>query len=281
MSYYQKIKKGYKKIGKKLDENGDVVMTDNKNKKLWNEFYDNGTYAMWYPGEPEIKFFGRESKMYNLKGLNGLDFGCGIGRNTFLMTDFGICGYGIDISEKAIKTAKQCITIRKKAWQDSRMFINFRVFDGNKIPFKDSFFDYIVCNGVLDHMLFFNAKELMKEFNRVMKPEGRIIMAIHSDEDSHYGQGEKIDENTYIINWGEVETGLPQHYFTTEEVRELASNFTIIKIYLHEDVYLDSFGSNFPVITRIMSQKDSMWIVSLQSNKKVSRTYPHHSGMSI
>lgn len=269
-SYNKRIVEGYKKIGKQLDENGDVINLNKKNKKLWDEFYGKMKYVMWYPGEPEIKFFGRESKRRDVTDLKGLDFGCGIGRNTFLMTDFRIKSYGIDVSENAIKVAKQCIIFRKKALKDQNMFIKFKVFDGNKIPFHDNFFDYIVCNGVLDHMLFSYAKELMEEFNRVLKPEGRIIMAVHSAEDSHYGQGEKIDKNTYLINWGKVETGLPQHYFTVEELEELTNNFIIINSYLHEDVRLDS--------------KDSMWIVSLQSNKKAPRKYPtrsRHSGMSI
>ena len=39
--------------------------------------------------------------------MTALDFGCGIGRNVLLFEEFGIKGYGIDISVNAISKAKE------------------------------------------------------------------------------------------------------------------------------------------------------------------------------
>ena len=47
-------------------------------RELWENFYKNGKYIMWFPGEACIKFFGRISKEIDITGKNGLDFGCGV-----------------------------------------------------------------------------------------------------------------------------------------------------------------------------------------------------------
>ena len=43
----------------------------------------------------------------NNQKLNSLDFSCGFGTHSLVFKDFNIDGYGIDISESAIKIAKK------------------------------------------------------------------------------------------------------------------------------------------------------------------------------
>tara|TARA_B110000971_G_scaffold162379_1_gene166021 strand:- start:1316 stop:1462 length:147 start_codon:yes stop_codon:yes gene_type:complete len=40
------------------------------------------------------------------------------------------------------------------------------LYDGKKLPFKDSSFDYIFLSEVLEHV--FNINEIMSELNRVL-----------------------------------------------------------------------------------------------------------------
>ena len=47
-------------------------------------------------------------------------------------------------------------------------------YDGKKIPFEDQFFDGIICTEVLEHV--FNIDEVLKELNRVLKPNGKAII---------------------------------------------------------------------------------------------------------
>ena len=227
-------------------------MTEKKWKKIWEDFYKENKYTMWWAGEPEIVFFGRESKKRNLNGLLALDFGCGVGRNTIFMRKIGLNAYGIEISLAAVELAKQHANKEK-------VFPVFHQYDGKKIPYPDKYFDYIVSHGVLDHMTFDLAKKLMNEMYRVLKPGGKCLLSLHSIFDSHYALGEKIDENTFIINWGEVEVGLPQHYFAFYEVKELVSNFKIERIFLHEDAEVDNDVK--------MLNKTSFWILYLKKEE--------------
>ncbi|WP_319578626.1 class I SAM-dependent methyltransferase [uncultured Methanospirillum sp.] len=51
------------------------------------------------------------------------------------------------------------------------------------IPFRDGFFDTIICNAVLEHVE--NPHEVMKEFNRVCKIDGILILAIPFMQPEH------------------------------------------------------------------------------------------------
>lgn len=224
--------------------------SEEKNKKLWDDFYDEGKYAMQFPGDIEIKFFGRMSKKESLYRKKALDFGCGVGRNLLFMNKLGLESYGIEISKQAVERANNKLF---KEGYEARA----QVYDGKKIPFDDDFFDFIISFGVLDHILFSEAKELMEELKRVLKDDGQMLLVIHSYFDSHFGRGEKIDENTFIINFGKVEIGLPQHYFTEKEVKEVIKGFELERISLHEDRILD---------TKLlyMIEKDSLWVLYLE-----------------
>ena len=48
----------------------------------------------------------KKRKEKKRRKLKGLDYGCGIGRNTVLMEEFNIESKGVDISQEAIEKAK-------------------------------------------------------------------------------------------------------------------------------------------------------------------------------
>jgi SAM-dependent methyltransferase len=143
--------------------------------------------------------------------LKALDFGCGIGRQTILLEEFGIEAYGIDISEKAIKMAKELAVYMGFPKLAERL----RVYDGLKIPFEDNFFDFTISCGVLDSMHFELAKTLMKEVDRVTKKLAFITL-ISGDNDRFYREynGEEIVET-------EHERGTIQSYYNWSKVLKL------------------------------------------------------------
>ena len=217
-------------------------------KELWDAFYKENKYIMWFPGESTIKFFGRISKEMDLRGKEVLDFGCGVGRNSFFMTEIGLTVYGIDISENAIEHAKY------KKIDKKNLSTHFKVYNGSNIPFKDNEFDFVISHGVLDHVLMDKAKELMKEIHRVIKPNGLMQLDIHSIYDSNYGKREEIERNTFILE-GDFENGLPQHYFSGDELEELTHGFKIKQIILSEETFLNDLN------------KTSMYVLYLEAIK--------------
>lgn len=196
-------------------------------KDLWEEFYKDGKHVMWFPSEPAVKFFGRISKDMDIRCMKGLDFGCGVGRNTVFMDKLGLYAYGIDISEESIRLGNLNFSFVYPS--------KLMVYNGTTIPFEDNFFDFVISHGVLDHMVMDKAKECMKEIHRVLKPKGWCELEIHSIYDSNYGKGMEIEENIFIIEEG-CEKGLPQHYFEELEIFELVEGFKIKRMLLNEEV---------------------------------------------
>jgi SAM-dependent methyltransferase len=47
-------------------------------------------------------------------------------------------------------------------------------YDGEKLPFENSYFDSVLCSEVFEHV--FNLDEVLTEINRVMKPGGMILI---------------------------------------------------------------------------------------------------------
>ncbi len=220
-----------------------------ENKALWEKFYKDGKYIMWEPSEATIKFFGRISKDMDIKGMKALDFGCGVGRNTLYMASIGLdLAIGIDISEEAINLARD-----HRPKNNNALFSKYM---GETLPFEDNYFDFVISHGVLDHMIFNKAKEIMKEIHRVLKHNGWLELELHSVFDSGFGKGKEIENNIFIIE-NECEKGLPQHYFDMEELLILLKDFEIKKVFLNDELTLDN-------IKFTVNHKSSFWVLYLQ-----------------
>jgi SAM-dependent methyltransferase len=84
-----------------------------------------------------------------------LSFACKIGASRI---------YGIDISKQKILEARKKGIIAKRA-------------DANKrLPFRDNFFDVILCNQVAEHLA--NPDILFEEIHRIMKDDGYAIISV-------------------------------------------------------------------------------------------------------
>jgi len=204
-------------------------MINSEYKELWEYHYsENLKYVRWWPDSIAIKFFGRLSKNMNLSGKKALDIGCGGGKDLLLFCEMGMKAYGIEISEAAIKVACNYL----KHWNESS---EIKLYNGKDIPYPNEYFDFAISMGVLDHMLFSHALKLIKEIHRVLKSGGYICASLHSIYDSNYGKGRQIEKNTYIIEKGDFEVGLPQHYYDETDILKLFELFKIEQAYIEEE----------------------------------------------
>lgn len=108
-----------------------------------------------------------------IKPVNGyvLDVGCHGG--TFTKVILGKVGgskiYGIDISNSAIKEAKNKIP-------DG----DFRVGDVQKLPYNSKFFDAVFCLEVLEHVD--SPEKVLAEIKRLLKKDGYAVILVPMDE---------------------------------------------------------------------------------------------------
>jgi len=153
-------------------------------KKFYDAKYSKGLSQELAPGLMSIlyKFFikferNRTSVVYDLiePGKRILDIGLGGGRllslcklNNKFEEYCGLDIVGINISE-----AKKYI---KKSTGDLRNVYVVLSDANGKLPYRNGFFDTIVCVAVLEHL--FDPYWFMSEVARVLKPGGRLIVEV-------------------------------------------------------------------------------------------------------
>ena len=102
-----------------------------------------------------------------------LDFGCGVGRLTQALADYFDAVVGIDIAPSMVKLAKHYNRFGSRCVYQVNEQDNLRLF-------SDLEFDFIYTNIVLQHMKPEYAKSYIKEFLRILKPEGALIFQLPS-----------------------------------------------------------------------------------------------------
>lgn len=186
--------------------------------KEWEDSYLREENHIFYPKEQCVKFLSRYvGKRQNLNHITyhhdvfqnskALDFGCGIGIQTKLLEDFGLCSYGVDISSQALKTASQLNPHLKE---------NFLQIDGDgSIGFKDNFFSVAIAESVLDSMHFEIAKKSLESLDRVVN--GLVFISLIGAELSNQNNLEEIVSTLH-------ESGTVQSYYNDEKINFLLEN---------------------------------------------------------
>ncbi|MGE4554777.1 MAG: methyltransferase domain-containing protein [Candidatus Paceibacterota bacterium] len=175
------------------------------------------------------------------EGQKVLDFGCGDGRFYWSIYEKKINYYGVDISENLLSLAKEQI-------KEAQFF---SISQDLTLPFKDNFFDVIVCLAVFHHIPSnFLRRRLLKEFFRVLKPQGIIILSVwdfyHGKNRKHLVRGfflwlknkilrerPSFDFKDLFVPWrnqkGEIVVNRYFHAFTLKELKNLfrQENFKI------------------------------------------------------
>lgn len=131
----------------------------------YKNIFKNEATHFYYVGYHQIILF--LLKRYinkSSKKLNILDAGCGTGLLTKKLTQFGSV-WGVDMSEEAVKFAK-------------KRRLNVKKGSVTKIPFKDKTFDVVVSIDVLCHQSIQNDHLALMEFNRVLKPDGLLVLKL-------------------------------------------------------------------------------------------------------
>jgi SAM-dependent methyltransferase len=184
---------------------------------LWDKSYTRGENYIFFPKDETVKFLNRFIRKRNgidsfvdkikVNTGNALDFGCGVGRQTILLSEFGFNAFGLDISHEAILVANEL----KKKWMLPNN-IEFSVLSGLELPFANCFFDFGICDSVLDSMEFQMAKAFIAEFDRVTS--GIFFLTLISEECNENGAGDLIVQTPH-------EYGTIQSYYDIDKINDL------------------------------------------------------------
>lgn len=165
-------KKLYTELGfrevKKTKTKGNIIINMVKTKMKKKQFnYENKTYLNKLNALQESfysKYVRTVNKYANSKQIKFLDVGCGNGTVLKLLEAEGFNKlYGVDISELFVKSAA------KKGLK------NVLHYDGETLPFKNSFFDIIGSFNVLEHTQ--DPEQYLEEEIQKLKKGGFLIVA--------------------------------------------------------------------------------------------------------
>src|SRR3989338_1140709 len=141
-----------------------AIITDpRRSRNRWNsdEFFESGKQ------EIAIVMDGVRTRGYQFGRQRALDFGCGVGRLTqALCQQFEGC-YGVDISSAMVAHAK-----RFNRYGDRCQYVINQV--DNLTQFESDYFDFIYTNIVLQHIEKKYNESYLREFIRLLRPNGLL-----------------------------------------------------------------------------------------------------------
>lgn len=184
-------------------------MTDNK--QYWEQRF-NEEGMIWGESPSKTAFFALDIfRRQKIKSI--LIPGSGYGRNSKLFSSSGYLVTGIEISEKACNMSRE--------FDPGSKFLNETVLD---MSFDAGKYDAIYCFNVLHLFRRDDRKKFLEECRKKLKENGLAFFTVFSNEESSFGQGKEVEENTF-----ETRPGRPAHYYTETDLVGEFSDFKIIE----------------------------------------------------
>jgi len=200
-------------------------------KKLW-AYYNNpdilnppGDNALIPENNLRFKRLFKEFKRFKIDKI--LDIGCNDG--FFLSKIEAKEKYGVDVAKHILKKAKE--NNIKASYAD----LNTK----KSLKFRNSFFDFILCDSTLEHIMYpdFTAKEI----ERLLKDKGYVFVVTDS-----------ADAYTDKLGFSKIKEkeGFNEHlhHFTKQDLMDLFKDFQLVKY--------SSFGflTHFPLLKQLHIQ---------------------------
>ncbi len=143
-----------------------ISATDPGNTIDWGKTSED--YAKYRVGQPDSFFDYMRTFKVGLNGQSLLDLGTGTGAMAIRFAQRGCAVSGIDVSEEQIAHAK-------KAAEDARVKIDFRVGEAEKLPFDSKMFDVVIANQC---WLYFRQQEVVRQVLWALK-DGGVLVTSH------------------------------------------------------------------------------------------------------
>ena len=105
------------------------------------------------------------------RGRRVLEVGCGAGVDLARFAKGGAEVVGVDLASSAIDLARA-------NFEQQGLSGEFRVADGEALPFPESSFDFVFAHGVVQYTT--NPQRLVDECRRVLKPGGEAVFQVYN-----------------------------------------------------------------------------------------------------
>ena len=195
-----------------------------------------------------IKFPASKRAYKLLNGLKGIEIGASA------QCDFMLDTINIDVSKH--DSPDDVYNREQKRFGHNVRKVDV-VASGDNLPFEDESFDFVISSHVLEH--FFDPVKALKEWYRVIKPDGYIFMIIphkmrtFDRNKKRTSLQELIDRHEGRIDCAEFGADFHHSIWILEDVLELCRylNFNVIEYYDKDD----NVGNGFTIIIQKKGKK--------------------------
>jgi ubiquinone/menaquinone biosynthesis C-methylase UbiE len=206
-----------------------MPITHKKQQQIWEKEHKN-PYVLQQMDSKEassgvLQFIDWLQQRKSLKGLRGVELGCGKGRNVIKLAELGIEMVGIDFSPSAIKEAQ-------KRAKESNVETTAKFIDHDATipwPFDSDSFDFAIdCFATTDIEDPEGRKFAAEEIKRVLKPSGYLLTYLLSPEDEFHKemlQQSPADEKNAFLH---PTTGKFEKTFDRDEILNLYTGLTLV-----------------------------------------------------
>lgn len=191
-------------------------MTATDTASPWDALHQQARHRLEYPSEHVVRFLaGVELDPEDRRTPLALDIGCGSGRHTRLLSDFGYETHSCDVSAQAVTATKRLAYARsvKRAPMTT-------------LPFADEKFDVAVAFGVFYYGLLADHAQAVMEMHRVLRPGGQGFVCVRTSNDWRATTPDALK--------GEPEEGMLMHFLHEEDIAPLYAAFSEVAYELTE-----------------------------------------------
>lgn len=141
--------------------------------------------------------------------------GVGYGRNAKIFIDSGIKVTGIEISESAIKLARETCKL------------DFCIHHGSvtQMPFDNKQYEGVFCYALIHLLNKFERKRFIRNCFNQLLPNGYMVFVAVSKKASMFGNGRQLSKNRF-----EITKGLKVYFYDLESATEEFKDYGIIDI---------------------------------------------------
>ena len=204
----------------------------------WNELFTNELYINRIPESEVHHFVDVLETLFSERPLRLWDVCCGGGRHTVAMAQRGHKVYASDNATNALRLTQE--------WVSSlSLEINLELADMTVCPWPEIEFHGAVCWNSLYHNTLDNIKKAVSEIHHQLLPGGLFMCTLMSTNSDSFRlvRGQQIEPGTFVLE-DSVDAGVPHHYHSEGEIRELFRDWEYLSLAEQVITYLER-GENF------------------------------------
>jgi ubiquinone/menaquinone biosynthesis C-methylase UbiE len=235
----RELQKHWDQFGKQ-DPLWAIITEEGKKGRKWNrdEFFETGMQEI-----KDVMQYVEKLRVLPQRG-RALDFGCGVGRLTQARANYFEEIVGIDIAPSMVRLARQYNRFGSRCVYYVNDTDNLR-------RFSDQEFHFIYTNIVLQHMKPEYAKSYIKEFLRLLKPQGVLIFQLPSKKVGAPRRVVAAKESVYAPSPGMERSGVKG--FIKRHVPELSWRWYADRKYAAREPVMQMYGTERAEVEEFLS----------------------------